>query len=209
MFTGLIEEIGRIGEINPIKAGRRLRIQAGKVLESLRTDDSVAVNGVCLTADRILTGAFEAVAVPETLKRSTLGNLGKDDPVNLERALRVGDRLGGHLVQGHVDGIGSILRIVPRGTGYEIEIAIPEDLIRYVAVKGSLAVNGISLTVAEIRSSRVRVAVIPHTWTSTTFNTCRTGDGVNIEVDILAKYVESLTNPRKGLSEEKLRAMGF
>ena len=209
MFTGLIEDIGQIREIIPIKDGRRLRIQAGKVLEGLRTDDSVAVNGVCLTADRILGDAFEAVSVPETLNRSTLGNFGKGDSVNLEGALRVGDRLGGHLVQGHVDGIGSILRIVPRGTGYEIEIAIPEDLTRYVAVKGSLAVNGVSLTVAEIRASCVRVAVIPHTWTNTTFNTCRTGDAVNIEVDILAKYVESLTNSRKGLSEEKLRALGF
>lgn len=209
MFTGLVEEIGQILSVQPLESGRKIRIAATKVVEDIKTDDSIAVNGVCLTAEQVAKTAFEAVAVAETLRRSTLGGLKKGDPVNLERALRLDDRLGGHLVQGHVDGVGKILTIHQQGVGFEIELNIPANLTRYLIEKGSITVNGVSLTIADIRGQRIRIAVIPHTWKNTTFASCRSGDSVNIEVDLIGKYVERMITPQSRLSEDSLRDMGY
>lgn len=214
MFTGIVEEVGRVSAVEPRASGSRLRIEASRVTADLREGDSVAVSGVCLTAVEITADAFSADVSRETLERSTLGQARPGTPVNLERALSASARLGGHIVQGHVDGTGVIVSFDERGGGdWWLEVEAPADLARYLVYKGSIAVDGISLTVARVDGPRFAVAVIPHTWANTTLRTARPGARVNLETDVLAKYVEKLLEtldlrPR-GLTEEKLREMGY
>jgi len=195
MFTGLVEEGGTVRAVEPGEAGARLVIGARRVLDGLREGDSVAVNGACLTAVAITGEAFAVDAVAETLRRTALGGLAPGDRVNLERALRAGGRLDGHIVQGHVDGTGTVRRVTPEGEGAVLEVAAPARLLRYVVEKGSIAVDGVSLTVASRLEDGFTVALIPHTMAATTLGPQARGRRVNLEVDVLAKYVEALVAP--------------
>ncbi len=195
MFTGLIEEGGRIAEIRAAEQGARLAVSAVLVLDGLAIGDSVAVNGTCLTAVEITAGGFAVDAVAETLRRTALGGLAAGDRVNLERPMRMGDRLDGHLVQGHVDGIGTVRSATPEGGSTVLEISAPPELLRYVVEKGSIAVDGVSLTVAGRLEDAFTVALIPHTMSVTTLGPQALGRAVNLEVDVVAKYVEALAAP--------------
>ncbi len=193
MFTGIIEEMGEVLAVESFAAGARLRIRAGALIDGARVGESIAVSGVCLTMVSLAPGEFAADLAAETLRRTTLGELRPGDPVNLERPLRLDGRLGGHIVQGHVDGVGTITAVTPEGDGIWMEIAPPPPLLPYIAEKGSVAVDGISLTVARVfEGGHFTVALIPHTLTVTTLGLRAAGDRANIEVDILAKYVERL-----------------
>jgi riboflavin synthase len=185
MFTGLVTSTGTVESLD----GGRLRVGAG--LE-LAEGDSVAVNGVCLTASAVAAGGFEADVVPETLRRTALGELTEGDRVNLELPLRASDRLGGHVVQGHVDGTGTIESSEDDGLARVVRIAAGAELLRYVVEKGSIAVDGVSLTVAEVDDDGFDVALIPETLERTTLGEAAPGRNVNLEVDLLAKYVEKL-----------------
>ncbi len=214
MFTGIVEEVGRIAAVAPRGTGSRLRIEASRITGDLREGDSVAVSGVCLTAVEIAPRGFSADVSRETLERSTLGEARPGAVVNLERALAASDRLGGHIVQGHVDGTGVIASFEERGGGdWWLEVDAPPEMARYLVYKGSIAVDGISLTVARAEGARFAVAVIPHTWANTTLRAARPGMRVNLEADILAKYVERLLGRlelgSQGLTEEKLRELGY
>lgn len=211
MFTGIIEEIGTIRDVIKRGPGLRVSVNAGVILQDLKVDQSVAVNGVCLTAVETGDSYFSADAVAETLEKSTLHNLRKNDAVNLERALRLQDRLGGHLVQGHVDGVGVIRRLTQETHASTLMIEIPQELQRYTIAKGSIAIDGISLTIAEKNLNMLTVAVIPHTMQWTTFQYKKTGDRVNVEVDLMAKYVEQFLTDRgeTKISMEWLKQQGF
>lgn len=192
MFTGLIEEIGKIDRMESIPGGKRLRIACPGIRDDLQVNDSLAVNGVCLTVTRKDGLAVWVDAVGETLLKTTLAQCQTGTAVNLERALRLSDRLGGHIVQGHVNGVGVITSLQNRGENYFLEITVPKELNKYLVEEGSVAIEGISLTVARKTAERIGISVIPHTWKHTTLNQAYTGQKVNIEVDILAKYVENL-----------------
>ena len=192
MFTGLVEETGEIRDLEMRHDGARIRVAAAATLEGARIGDSVSVSGVCLTVVATGTDEFASDLAAETLRRTTLGRLRAGDRVNLERPLRFDHRLGGHVVQGHVDGVGIVTAVTPEGGGTWMDIEAPEALRRYIAEKGSIAVDGVSLTVARVADPRFAVALIPHTLTVTTLGRCRPGDRVNLEVDVLAKYVERL-----------------
>lgn len=214
MFTGIIEELGALEALEPRAAGSRLRIRAPLVCGDLREGDSVSVNGVCLTAVELRPGSFGADVSPETLKRSSLGGMARGAVVNLERALTPTSRLGGHIVQGHVDGLGEVLALDLLGDGnWWLRLRIPAEIERYVVFKGSLAIDGISLTVAEAEGATVAVTIIPHTYEHTNLRTRRRGDKVNLEVDVLAKYVEKMLGSMevKGrkLSVEGLLEQGY
>jgi len=183
VFTGLVEELGRVAE----RRGARLRVAAALVLEDAKLGDSTAVNGCCLTVVDLGPGWLEFDVVDESFARTTLGSLAEGDPVNLERPVRLADRLGGHLVQGHVDAVGEVVTAAP-----ELSVRTDPALLRYVVEKGSIAVDGISLTVVEVRADGFTVAVIPHTAEVTTLGSRRPGDRVNLEVDLMAKYAEKL-----------------
>jgi riboflavin synthase len=195
VFTGLVEEGGRIRDVRPAQGGARLSIGARRVLEDLALGDSVAVNGACLTAVEIDAEGFAVDCVAETLRRTTLGGLGPGDAVNLERPMRLGDRLDGHLVQGHVDGVGHVRAVRPEGESAVLEVAAPTALLRYVVEKGSITVDGVSLTVAARLPDAFTVALIPHTMEVTTLGPQALERPVNLEVDVVAKYVESLAAP--------------
>lgn len=214
MFTGIVEEVGQVAGVEPRASGSRLRIEAPRVVDGLREGDSVAVQGVCLTAAAVSGGGFSADVSRETLERSTLGEMRSGSPVNLERAMAASGRLGGHIVQGHVDGTGVIRTLEERGGGdWWLEVEAPPELTRYLVFKGSIAVDGISLTVARLEGPVFAVAVIPHTWANTSLRAARPGQRVNLETDILAKYVERLLEHmelrREKLTVERLRAMGY
>jgi riboflavin synthase len=198
MFTGIVEELGRVKAVIPDDGGARIEIEATKVLDDARIGDSIAVNGCCLTVVERADNWWAADAVTETLERTTLGALHAGDPINLERPVRLQDRLGGHIVQGHVDGVGCVAEQValPDGSS-RITIEAPPEVLRYVVEKGSIAVDGISLTVASLAPTRFDIAVIPHTLAVTTLGARRLGARVNIEVDVLAKYVERLFMPAR------------
>ena len=183
MFTGIVEELGEVAAAG----GGHLRIAATTVLEDAKTGDSIAVDGCCLTAVEIGPGWWRADVTDETLRRTTLGDLAPGDRVNLERPVRVNDRLGGHIVQGHVDGVGEVVEPAPH-----LRVRVPRPLLRYVVEKGSVAVDGISLTVVDVLDDGFTVAVIPHTTEVTTLGLRRAGDRVNLEVDVTVKYVERL-----------------
>ncbi|KPJ63993.1 riboflavin synthase subunit alpha [candidate division KD3-62 bacterium DG_56] len=213
MFTGIIEEIGRVAAVDVRGADRRLSIEAPLVCEGLRVGDSVAVSGPCLTVDAIGDDGFQATITPETIERSTLGRLRPGSRVNLERALRLGDRLSGHLVAGHVDAVGEITDLRPEGDGAWLAVRYPRELAPFIVPKGSIAVDGISLTPVEVSTDRFTVALVRHTLEATTLGSARVGDAVNLEADLLARYVQRLlgreSEPPAGLTEERLREHGF
>ena len=192
IFTGLIIEVGRVRQVRDRGDGAFLVFEARKVLDGTRMGDSISINGVDLTVIEMGSDSFASDASLETLKRSTLGELRVGDRVNLERALAVGERLGGHMVQGHVDGTGRLVSVVPEGNAYRMRFGFPRELGRYIAMKGSITVDGISLTVAGLGDDWFEVAIIPHTWRETSLPDLKSGSRVNIEVDVLAKYVERL-----------------
>ncbi len=193
MFTGLIEEVGRIAAPAP-----RVRIHCSTILSDLKEGDSISVSGVCLTALDIGPDGFSADLAPETLRRTSLGDRQVGDLVNLERSLRADARLGGHIVQGHVDGTAELLSLEELGDGnWWLKIRLPPELDRYVVFKGSISIDGTSLTVASLESNILGVTIIPHTFQNTALHTRKPGDRVNIEVDILAKYLEKLTHGYK------------
>lgn len=187
MFTGIVEELGRVRA----RHGGRFTFEAAAVLEDSSVGDSIAVNGCCLTVVALGDGWWSADAVDETLARTSLGGLSPGDPVNFERPVRASDRLGGHIVQGHVDAVGEVVEPAPN-----LRIRMPRELSRYVVEKGSIAVDGCSLTVVEALDDGFTVAVIPHTNAVTTLGMRRPGDAVNLEVDLVAKYVERLLDRR-------------
>jgi riboflavin synthase len=197
MFTGIVEETGRVQRFEAHPAGARLEVRGSRVLDGLDLGGSVAVNGCCLTAVRSDANAFACDLTPETLARTSFGErLRPGTLVNLERPLRADGRLEGHIVQGHVDGVGRIAELRRAGEGAELVVEVPAELERYLALKGSVAVDGISLTVAALDPGRFTVAVIPYTLAQTNLAEARAGDRVNLEVDILAKYVERLLRQR-------------
>ncbi len=195
MFTGLIADVGELTALEVDEDGARLRIDT-RLAEQLGEGDSVAVNGVCLTASRVGKRDFEAQAIPETLARSTLGALQPGARVNLELALRASDRLGGHVVQGHVDGVGTVDAIRGEGFARVLEIDTDERLERYLVEKGSVALDGVSLTVSALHEHGFAVSLIPETLTRTSLGAIETGTRVNVEVDVLAKHVERLMAAR-------------
>jgi riboflavin synthase len=191
MFTGLIQELGIVSAVDRNGDGARLKVR-GELAHELREGDSVAVNGVCLTAAAVEDGGFAADVMAETLRRSSLGEAKEGDAVNLELPLRAADRLGGHVVQGHVDGLGTVREIREEGFARVVTIAAGPELLRYVVEQGSIAVDGISLTVAELSDDGFAVSLIPETLERTSLGAAAPGTTVNIEVDVLAKYVERL-----------------
>jgi len=204
IFTGLIVEVGRVRQIRRRADGAFIVIEATKILEGTRIGDSISINGVDLTVIEKGEEFFNADASIETLSRSTLGELHAGDRVNLERALAVGERLGGHMVQGHVDGTGELVSVTPEGNAYRMRFRFAHELGRYIAMKGSITVDGISLTVAGLGDDWFEVAIIPHTWRETTLGNLKAGDRVNLEVDVLAKYVERLLQRESIPAEGKL-----
>jgi riboflavin synthase len=214
MFTGIVEEVGVVASVEPLSAGGRLRILCRKVLKGTSEGASISVNGVCLTAVDLRPDSFAADVSPETLSRSNLGELAEGAEVNLERALAAGDRLGGHIMQGHIDGTGELASFEELGDGnWWLRVTLPAEMQRYVVFKGSIGMDGISLTVAEVEENMVSVAVIPHTVRNTNLRRRRPGDRLNIECDILAKYVEKLLGAfRAGagkLTLERMHDLGY
>jgi riboflavin synthase len=192
MFTGIVEELGEVAEIRRLGTAARFAVRAPAVTADTRPGDSIAVNGVCLTVAEVADGAFTADVMRETLDRSSLGALRPGDWVNLERAATLATRLGGHLVQGHVDGVGTVLDRRRDEQSEAVRIGLPAGLSRYVVTKGSIAVDGVSLTVVEVTDSSVTVGLIPTTLAVTTLSDIPAGSRVNLEVDVIAKYVEKL-----------------
>lgn len=211
MFTGLIVETGEIASVRARDGKTRITISAKNIPAELKTGDSVAVSGVCLTALDIGRKQFSADLAEETLQRTSLGSLKKKSLVNLELPARAQDRLGGHVVQGHVDGVGRLLGLtkIKGGEDWRMMLELPSGLERYVVPQGSIAVEGISLTVAKIEGNRVEIAVIPHTYKVTNLRELRPGSAVNIEVDILAKYAEKKNGRAKKLTVAELVKRGF
>ncbi len=193
MFTGIVEEVGTVRSLMAQQTGARLRIACSRVLEDAAAGASIAVNGVCVTAVELGEGWFHVDLSPETLHRSNLGQLGEGSVVNLERPLSLADRLGGHLVQGHVDDTAELLSVEPLGDGnWWLKVRIGGDASRYMVHKGSVTLDGISLTIASLDADSLGVAIIPHTYANTNLRTRRPGDRINVEVDLIAKYVEKL-----------------
>jgi len=210
MFTGLVEEVGTLRETAVKNRGRVLRVAASRVLGDLALGDSVSVNGVCQTVTALSPHDFSFEAVGDTLTKTTLGSLLPGAFVNLERACRPDSRMGGHFVLGHVNGVGRVAEWASHGEAWSLEIIPPADLLRYLVAEGSVSIDGISLTIAEARADRFRINVIPHTRSHTNLDTLRTGAAVNLEVDILAKYIEGLlARPGGGLDEERLQRWGY
>ena len=194
MFTGLIEELGRIQSRTDTAAGCRIVIAAQLITSDIHNGDSIAVNGVCLTALEVTTTSFVADVSPETLDRTTLGRLEIGSRVNLERAVTPATRLGGHMVQGHVDGRGTFVSAEPHGDFWTVTVSFPKELSGYFVEKGSVAVEGISLTIAKLCNDSFDFAIIPKTWEVTNLHSLKSGDAVNLEVDVIAKYVERLVS---------------
>ena len=196
MFTGIVREVGEVASVDGGDAGARLRIRAPETAARTRVGDSVSVSGVCLTAVAVEDGALSFDAVPETLRRSSLGALGPGAAVNLEPALRAGEPLGGHLVQGHVDAVGRIRALDPEGDGKRLAVDVPPEIERLCVEKGSIAVEGVSLTIAAVRPGTVEIALVPHTLGATTLGRLAPGDPVNLEADVVAKHVDRLLDSR-------------
>lgn len=212
MFTGIVEEVGVVVRVRRSGPALRLEVGAPGVSEGCRDGDSVSVSGVCLTVVSRNGSTLSFDAVPETVARSSLAGLSVGQRVNLERAVQVGGRLGGHIVQGHVDGVAVIGGLQRAALGWTIRCEAPRELRRYVAEKGSVALDGISLTVAAVRPGDFDVAVIPYTWQHTTLSDRRIGDPLNLEVDVLARYVERLLGDEragKSLTFDALASAGF
>jgi len=196
VFTGIVREVGRIASRSGGEEGVRLEIDAPATAPGVDIGGSVAINGVCLTAESVDGSRLVFHAVPETLRRTTLGSLAAGSAVNLEPALRAGDAMGGHIVQGHVDGVGRVQSVEAEGEGLRVIVEAPDEILRYCVEKGSIAVEGVSLTVAELHDDSFGLALIPHTLSETTLADLVPGRAVNLEVDVLAKYVERLVARR-------------
>jgi riboflavin synthase len=214
MFTGIIEELGRVASIDTKGQHRRLTVVSSRLVQELKTGDSISVSGVCLTAVNISKSSFTCDLAQETWLRSSFSRLKRNAPVNLELPMRANGRFDGHVVQGHVDGVGTVKSFerVRDGNDYVLEINVPSELTRYMVAKGSLAIEGISLTVAAIDGTNLRVAIIPHTAELTNLRSLKSGDPVNLEVDVIAKYVEKMIGAEKAKSLvtiEKLVRAGF
>ncbi|HEY6189003.1 MAG TPA: riboflavin synthase [Pyrinomonadaceae bacterium] len=218
MFTGIIEELGRVRSLERRGEGARLVIEASTVTVDTQEGDSISVNGVCLTAIDVRADSFAADGSRETLQRSTLGRLRAGSPVNLERAVTPSTRLGGHIVQGHVDGRGRFLSAEEHGGSWTLRIGYPKELARYLVFKGSVTVEGISLTIAALADDYFEIAIIPKTWAVTNLSHLGAGDEVNLEADIIAKYVERIltvgrqgeeTAPASSITMEKLAELGY
>jgi riboflavin synthase len=214
MFTGIIEEVGRVADIAKKNRNRRLTVTASRLPRELKQGDSIAVSGVCLTAVEITPKSFAADLADETWKRTSFSRIAKGARVNLELSMRADGRFGGHIVQGHVDGTGRFLALerIRGADDYRLRIEIPPELARYVIFKGSLSIEGISLTVARIEGTEVTVAIIPHTVKMTNLKSLKPGDPINLEVDMVAKYVEKMTRGESSNSPvtvERLVREGF
>ena len=212
MFTGLIKEVGLLASRRPVGGGLVIQVECPVIRPGISIGDSIAVDGICLTARGISANGFSSDLSRETLNRSTFNHLEPGHHVNLEPALAVGDRLGGHFVQGHVDGLGRLEANKPDGSGWEMTFSAPPELLPYLVEKGSVAVNGISLTVSAMTGNGFRVAIIPHTFENTNLKHLRPGGKVNLEVDILAKYVSRLLRAGdndNGITVDFLRRHGF
>ncbi|MFH9724692.1 riboflavin synthase [Streptomyces sp. NPDC017254] len=202
MFTGIVEELGEVVAVEQLEDASRFRLRGPLVTEGAQHGDSIAVNGVCLTVVEFGDGEFTADVMAETLKRSSLGALETGSRVNLERPMAVGGRLGGHIVQGHVDGTGTILERTPSEHWELVKVGLPAHLSRYVVEKGSITVDGVSLTVVEVSDDWFTISLIPTTLDLTTLGIKRSGDPVNLEVDVIAKYVERLLGPNAKESDK-------
>ena len=216
MFTGIIEGVGRVASLEANAEGGKLRVDlsgAADIPSGMKLGDSIAVNGCCLTVTEFDAKHFSADLSGETLRRTSLGEMAAGEPVNLERPLAAGTRLGGHFVQGHVDGVGRVEALTQEGENWWLAVRVPPELRRYVAEKGSIAIEGISLTVARWEDGVASIALIPFTYHHTNVHSLRPGDAVNLEVDILAKYVESLLSkgaePTREITLEELKQQGF
>ena len=212
MFTGIVEEVGTIRSIRPGAASVVLDVAATGVTTDATVGDSILTDGVCLTVTAVRRDGFTADAMPETVRRTTLSERRTGDRLNLERAMTLSSRLGGHLVSGHVDGVGTVTSVAPEDNALIVEFAAPEAVCRVTVAQGSVAVDGVSLTVVSIAGDRVRVSLIPHTAAITTLGRLRTGSRVNLEADLIAKYVYAFVagqKPADGLSWEKLAEAGF
>jgi riboflavin synthase len=216
VFTGIIEEVGKIKAISMGSSSAVLTIGASKVLENTKLGDSIAVNGVCLTVTKLGTDYFTADVMAETIRRSSLGTLTNGSPVNLERAMAADGRFGGHIVSGHVDSMGTIASIVPEDNAIWYTINAEAKTLHYIVEKGSITIDGISLTVAYVDDSCFKVSIIPHTRQETNLSSKGIGDKVNLECDIIGKYVEKLLTPvevkeekQSNITEEFLRKYGF
>jgi riboflavin synthase len=213
MFTGLVEDVGRIAKITTTGGTRRLIIEAERVPRELRKGDSVSVSGVCLTAIEITPNSFRADLAEETWRLTSFSRITEGALVNLELPMKADGRMGGHIVQGHVDGTGKFLGLerIPGADDFWLHVEIPAELERYVVYKGSIAIEGISLTVARVDRNKVTIAIIPHTAEATNLCSLKPGDPINIETDIVAKYVEKMIGGRStgALTAEQLVAQGF
>jgi riboflavin synthase len=212
MFTGIVEEVGTLRRLVENERSAVLEIEAHAVLEGTRVGDSIATSGACLTVTRLAAGRFWADAMPETVRRSTLGRKRPGDGLNLERALTLQSRLGGHLVQGHVDGVGTVLHLGRERNAALLTLSSPPSVLELCVPQGSIAVDGVSLTIAGIEGDTLRVSLIPHTVAATTLRDLRVGAEVNLEADLIGKYVRAyLVRPgaSQGLTFEKLSEAGF
>lgn len=202
MFTGLIKDIGKVKSLTKNAEGVSFVIESKVLASEIAIDDSVATNGVCLTATKIHGNEFTVQAVHVTLQKTNLGELKAGSAVNLELALRPMDRMGGHFVQGHVNGAGKLIAVRNLGKNYELEFSAPKELFKYIINEGSITLDGISLTVALVKTKSFMVSIIPHTYASTTLHKKSTGDSVNIEVDMMAKYLENFIKFEKSNSKD-------
>lgn len=212
MFTGIIEELGKISSLSKSANGAKIKISAKIVTDKTNEGDSIAVNGVCLTALEITSNSFTADVSNETLNRSTLGTLATGSIVNLERAVTPATRLGGHIVQGHVDATGKFLSATQSGDFWTVRVSYPKEIGQYLVYKGSISVEGISLTIANLTDDYFEIAVIPKTWAMTNLHTLKPSDAVNLEADVIAKYVERIMlygQRDKGITMEKLANLGY
>jgi len=216
MFTGLVEEIGTLRSLRRQGEYQHMEIACGKVLEGSAVGDSISLDGVCQTVTEIRNGSFCVEALAATLEKTTLGLFRQGRRVNLERAMALGDRLGGHIVQGHIDAVGRVTDLRVEDKNVLLSVRLPDALLPYCVAEGSIALDGVSLTIAGISGSEIRVNVIPLTWRETVLSDRKTGDLVNIEVDIIGRYVARMlgfsgdgTKPRAGLSRERLESLGY
>lgn len=209
MFTGLIREIGRIRSLNKRKAGLGITVAAPETRNGLKIGDSVAVDGVCLTVEQLNPDGFDGYVSSETAARSTLGSARAGQQVNIEPSLKIGDQLGGHFVQGHAEGVGTVVSLENKGEEAFLKVRLPESLMSAVAEKGSIAVSGVSLTVAEIKGNVITTAVVPHTLETTTLKEMKRSSRVNIETDIIARQVLSFLKKQRSLTVRKLEDEGF
>jgi len=210
MFTGIIEQVGVVVSVIRSSQTAKIALSAPKIFDDVKPGDSVAVNGVCLTATNVRRNLAEFFLSAETIHKSTLGDIRISDKVNLEKALPISGRLGGHLVTGHIDGVGEVKNKVSKGEGFDLYLSVPSIILQYLVPQGSITIDGVSLTVADFLDGLLKVSVIPFTADSTTIAKLAIGDKVNVEVDLISKYIEKhLKGEPKGISEEMMMKVGI